>query len=836
MGPRRDDQTPRTTPPQRSLIYVVILLAAAAGGLPRHLAGQPGEPKLTVNGVDADYTTTKIFVDEVAGDAVPLHVVFRPNVADVNATSVQVFTNVNRRDRAERDANGDGIDDGIVSPSGDLVGTNDTHYYRAYAMRPTGNPGEFGVTLDARKTGAYRLTARYQLTTNPRAWRYYTDEGRRDHAITVSPKTTRNIVMYELNTITIESTLDGINPTFGTRSTFDDLLGAPETFSDVNGNRTHDGGEPFRDTNGNGIYDAPTGRLSSFPDTDGFDPVNLTYLKELGVNWLWFQPIHPQGIEGRQDDPETGQPYEVGSPYAVKNFFEIAALMGSDTTEADARLEFQNFVRESDAAGMQIMLDAPFNHTAHDAEVSHQGTRLFGGTATSQFRNTELRVFSRANDYCERADRAHPNPALAPDRDDFGKFRDTFDVFFGRYSALVCRNPQDNGQYRDTRDSFDDASLLGTDGSVTRNVWKYFSEYLLYWLTQTGCPAGTSLADQAVAGIDGLRADFGQGLPPRAWEYIINRTRTRKWAFVFMAESLDGDAVTYRSNRHFDVLNEKIVFEFQQARTSSDYRRIYEARRDAYGESLVLLNTTSHDEGNYADPFQALIRFCANGSVDGVPMIFYGQEIGIAGSTFGFSKYELNFEKRIPHFKKFNALKQAWDDNTFVLDQLYPVYQAVAQARHLSPALRSSNRVFLSQVGGGAQPNIFAVAKFEKKNGAPTSSNDIVFAFTNLDRDHDQQGTFSINDDTDGDGINDYGIDPSRFYNVTNIAAYTAQDPNRRRAFLFRGNGPGGSIRGSDLLAKGLLVLMNKVPITDGAWATHPYEAQYLKLHDVTPR
>ena len=132
---------------------------------------------------------------------------------------------------------------------------------------------------------------------------------------------------------------------------------------------------------------------SSFPDTDGFDRVNLTYLKNLGVNWLWFQPIHPQGIVGRQIDPDTGQPYEVGSPYAVRNFFQVSPLMGSDNTEADARLEFQNFVHESRTrAGINVMLDAPFNHTAHDVEVSDQGVPLFGGTAASLFRDTELRV------------------------------------------------------------------------------------------------------------------------------------------------------------------------------------------------------------------------------------------------------------------------------------------------------------------------------------------------------------------------------------------------------------------------------------------------------------
>ena len=151
----------------------------------------------------------------------------------------------------------------------------------------------------------------------------------------------------------------------------------------------------------------------------------------------------------------------------------------------------------------------------------------------------------------------------------------------------VCENPVDNANRLNEADSFDYTTATGHFDGVTRNVWKYFADYILYWLDRTGCPAGTP-PGQTARGIDGLRADFGQGLPPQAWEYIVNKTRTRKWDFVFMAESLDGGAVTYRSNRHFDVLNENILFGLKDAGNASDYRTLYEQRRQAYGQSLVL--------------------------------------------------------------------------------------------------------------------------------------------------------------------------------------------------------------------------------------------------------
>ena len=103
---------------------------------------------------------------------------------------------------------------------------------------------------------------------------------------------------------------------------------------------------------------------------------NLDYLKNLGCNYLWFQPIHPNGIDGRQIDPNTGQPFTVGSPYAVKNFFDIMELMGQSNTRSGALSEFQGFMTATDTAGVGVMLDAPFNHTSYDVELAQKGVDL----------------------------------------------------------------------------------------------------------------------------------------------------------------------------------------------------------------------------------------------------------------------------------------------------------------------------------------------------------------------------------------------------------------------------------------------------------------------------
>ena len=62
----------------------------------------------------------------------PLNIVFQPGEA--NIVNTEIFTNLNRRDRAQTDANGDGYADGITGTDGNLlVAGDDTQYYQAHA-------------------------------------------------------------------------------------------------------------------------------------------------------------------------------------------------------------------------------------------------------------------------------------------------------------------------------------------------------------------------------------------------------------------------------------------------------------------------------------------------------------------------------------------------------------------------------------------------------------------------------------------------------------------------------------------------------------------------------
>lgn len=771
---------------------------------------------------NAEYTTSHVFIDEVAGTTADIEIRYDLSLYST-VTDVEIFSNLNRRDLARIDKNSDGYADGIVPPDGSLITDSaaDTdpvtgHHYIPRNMTDIDSDGVYELTIPASKTGAYRLTARFKTSGNPNNWIWY---GQRDHCVVVSPIDARDIRLYEINVFNIDASGD----TFADRSTLEDLHDAPGALQGGSGNW------------------------------------NLDYLKNLGMNWLWFQPIHPNGIDGREPSDGwggSGAPYDPGSPYAVKNFFEVNELMTINYNAANSTAQnrtaamsaWSNFVVAADSEEVGIMLDAPFNHTAFDVELAQQGVDLFqpdGETwlPTDEIRNREVRFFSREGNYGNRATSV-ANIAPGPDRFDFGKWNDVKDVFFGRYDALVeydaepeRSSHQNEGDWFDTSDA-DWTALDFTQGgqqwNVTRRVWDYFAEYAIHWLEKTR-PAGQnrnsipSDGDAATryawdaAGIDGLRCDFGQGLPPRCWEYIINVARSYKWNFVMMSESLDGGAVTYRSNRHFDILNENILFALPGATSYTAYRGIFEDRRTSYGQGLVLLNSTSHDEQSFADPWEGVIRSAACGMIGGTTMIFPGQELGIS-TTYGYDHYENNFGKQIPHFKRWNSMEPIWTDTDYGNDQLFSVYSGIQTARASSPALKSSNRWFID--GDGSNSKILATMKYEEAN-VPANQQDVVIGFANLDRSNVQSDNFKI----PATLATLIGLDDARLYNVVNIAAYERPPTitGRRSALLW-----GSPKSGADLKSSGFFISMNKVPTVDGDWDTVPYEAQYLRLIDVT--
>jgi glycosidase len=761
---------------------------------------------------DANYGLRRFFIDETAGETADLTVILKPHVGLSNSVShVELFSNINRRDFAVMEED----PDTVYAASLD-------RYYRAYPMTYDAGSDTWRYTITIKQCGAYRLSARYKVNGSG-DYTYYTDSGlRRDCAVVVSPRKALQLTMYEMNPMFIEAT----NDNFYGRSTFGDL-------HTVN-------------------VDRP-------------DRVNTSYFSDLGVNMIWLQPMHPIGADGKQIDPATDDYYDPGSPYAVQNYWKVNSVLGDPSNPTNAMQEFLAFVAAMDSSGVGVMLDGTFNHSAWDCEIGVKGVEMGITTnATDLIRDVRPAWYSKRDAYGAHATYYQPNGesdiAVAPDRIDFGKWTDAADFNFGRYDALV---QEAAGNTNDAwSSSWNKRFLLEEDrfeghDDATRELWSYFAAYPLYWLEKTGHPQGTPKSE-SYRGIDGLRCDFAQGLPSAFWEYCINKTRQTKWDFVFMAESLDGytevagskrHGVGYRSARHFDVLNENLVFYWRNeffnyphdgcapgkvnyAPKTSETRQALDDRRDAYDASPVLLNLSSHDEVYPShDPWRLFYAYVQLAAVDGVPMILYGQELGaqndhdryhcgdasswIPDASHNFAHYELNFGKSIPNFKRFNHMMNIWDNAT---DELVEAYQRVNNARLSSPALKSQGVYFLEQKGDGYDDEIFAVAKFEQA-GVSAATQDVVFAFANnhyWDQAYSNDVSALFEVDKDFGSENWFGIDGTHSYNVVDLLS---TNPS---SYLW-----GTPKTGQTIFDDGLYVRLQESP-------TMGSQAQYIKLVDLT--
>ncbi|HWS53573.1 MAG TPA: alpha-amylase family glycosyl hydrolase [Pyrinomonadaceae bacterium] len=98
------------------------------------------------------------------------------------------------------------------------------------------------------------------------------------------------------------------------------------------------------------VYEIFPRVFSAGGDFDGVT-AQLDRLKELGVNILWFMPIHPLGREKKKGT--------IGSPYAVRDFYAVNPDYG--TAE-----DFKRLVREAHRRGLKVFIDIVANHTAWD--------------------------------------------------------------------------------------------------------------------------------------------------------------------------------------------------------------------------------------------------------------------------------------------------------------------------------------------------------------------------------------------------------------------------------------------------------------------------------------
>jgi len=191
----------------------------------------------------------------------------------------------------------------------------------------------------------------------------------------------------------------------------------------------------------------------------------------------------------------------------------------------------------------------------------------------------------------------------------------------------------------------------------------YQASVLLHWVKEFG--------------VDGFRCDVAWGLPTPFWNEVTKRVRAVKPDAFFLAEAElpQHQVAAFNLSYGFDLhhaMNEVA----QGKRSASGIDEAYAKIRAQFphGGALMVF-TSSHDENSWAGtefdrmgagyaPF-AVLTFL----LDGVPMIYNGQEVGL--------------DRRLEFFERDPIV---WPKDVHPTTKLYQVMTAL---RHANPALRT---------------------------------------------------------------------------------------------------------------------------------------------------
>lgn len=117
---------------------------------------------------------------------------------------------------------------------------------------------------------------------------------------------------------------------------------------------------------------------------------DLPRIREMGVDVIWFMPIHPIGTAKRKGT--------LGSPYAISNYRDVNPEYGT-------KEEFKLLCQYAHALGLKVMIDVVYNHTSPDAGLLREHPEWY-------HRDAEGRPITTVPEWSDVIDLRYDDPAL----------------------------------------------------------------------------------------------------------------------------------------------------------------------------------------------------------------------------------------------------------------------------------------------------------------------------------------------------------------------------------------------------------------------------------------
>ncbi len=376
----------------------------------------------------------------------------------------------------------------------------------------------------------------------------------------------------------------------------------------------------FTNTNANCV---PWGTL----DENGSGKLNdinakvLKSLADMGINTLWLTGIIEMATKtsfpGIPADNPNVVKGEAGSPYAIKDYYDVAPALAVDVNKRME--EFEKLVERVHNQGMKLIIDFVPNHTArrYHSDVAPAGIRDFGAD------DDDTKFFDSSNNYYYI-----PNQQFYPDFDisaegdtPYVEFpakatgNDCFTAFCGKcdwYETVKLNYGYDPGNGNRAFEPIPD-------------TWLKMLHILRFWASK---------------GIDGFRCDMVFMVPTEFWHWAIPQVKETYPDIIFIGEIYDVNLYrTFIDYCHFDYLYDKVnlydtlvnieCHNHSAAQITGCWQRI-----DGLGDSMLNF-LENHDEVRFAsreyadDPARVIPSLVVSSMISRGPfMIYYGQELG----------------------------------------------------------------------------------------------------------------------------------------------------------------------------------------------------------------
>ncbi len=365
------------------------------------------------------------------------------------------------------------------------------------------------------------------------------------------------------------------------------------------------------------------------------DTAVIAGIKELGATHIWLTGVieHAEKTDWSRYGIAKDNPHvvkgEAGSPYAIKDYYDIDPDLATDP---ERRMEeFEALVARIHDQGMKVIIDFVPNHVArrYHSDAAPRGTEDLGaGDDTTH-------AFDPKNNFYYI-----PRQLFAP-YIDMGSGKEAYIEFPAKATGNDCFSafPSANDWYETVKLNYGvDYSDGSRHFSPTPDTWHKMLAILLFW---------------AGKGIDGFRCDMAFMVPVEFWEWAVTIVKERYPHIVFIAEIYDtGLYREFIYRGHFDYLYDKVnlydtLRGIQTAHCSAaQLTGCWQAVDGIGGHMLNFLE--NHDEQRFGskfyagDPAKVLPSLVVSSYLSTGPMMIYmGQELGEAASDAeGFSGYD----------------------------------------------------------------------------------------------------------------------------------------------------------------------------------------------------